>query len=522
MLTSCLEEAVDTSVVTKDRMSEIAAEKPDKVFSAQVAGMYNNLQQYVYSDLAHNYFGQKSFDYLTSLMGNDLVMTGRYNFSIYHYLLDYYQQNYAPTKNRWKEYYDCIANANNILGMISPDETNADVLQYKAIALGFRGYAYLQLANLYQFAYYTGADGTVWGKGEQYDHSQGLCVPLLLEDTEGNQPRSTVERVYEQIIGDLRTSYEIFKSIGKVKTATPTDFDGCVSATYLARAYMNKHEWDNAITYAQVVIDNFGVLTEEKDILQGFSSINLPDVVFASDITGDNSTVYMSFFSQMDPYSDGYAGIGVWRPAFKPLVDRIADNDVRLKWFCCDRSTGVDDGNGGRVTLLRDTKNQAPAEYLSVKFIGAGRDAILASNGEGDGTGWELGDYIYLRAEEAYLTKAEALAHKGSSEAVTALNDFMKTRQPDYNYVFTDKKSLIEEIIYQKRVEFWGEGLEWIDNRRLNIPVDRTDETWGEDNNNHLSSAKLYHDQEDKCMRYQIPISEIESNDMITSADQNQ
>ncbi len=34
----------------------------------------------------------------------------------------------------------------------------------------------------------------------------------------------------------------------------------------------------------------------------------------------------------------------------------------------------------------------------------------------------------------------------------------MKTRQPDYDYTFTNKADLIEEIIYQKRVEFWGEG----------------------------------------------------------------
>ena len=70
------------------------------------------------------------------------------------------------------------------------------------------------------------------------------------------------------------------------------------------------------------------------------------------------------------------------------------------------------------------------------------------------------------------MIKMEALAHKGSAEAVTELNSFMKTRQPDYNYTFTNKADLIEEIIYQKRVEFWGEGLEYIDNRRLNIPVD--------------------------------------------------
>ena len=52
------------------------------------------------------------------------------------------------------------------------------------------------------------------------------------------------------------------------------------------------------------------------------------------------------------------------------------------------------------------------------------------------------------------MIKMEALAHKSSAEAVTELNSFMKTRQPDYNYTFTNKADLIEEIIYQKRVEF--------------------------------------------------------------------
>ena len=100
--------------------------------------------------MSHNYFGQKSFDYLTSLMGNDMIMTGRFAMSMYHYLLDYWQQNYTPTNNRWKEYYRVIANANNILKLIDPSSEDPANLKYRAIALGFRGYAYLQLTYLYQ------------------------------------------------------------------------------------------------------------------------------------------------------------------------------------------------------------------------------------------------------------------------------------------------------------------------------------------------------------------------------------
>ena len=522
LTTSCINDADLTAYMSEGQRQEIASSDPEKVFSAAVAGMYNDMQQYVNVDLQDNYFGQKSFDYLTSLMGNDMIMTGRFGMSLYHYLLDYWQQNYDPTENRWREYYRVIANANHILELIDPADEDPTMRRYRAIALGFRGYAYLQLTYLYQHSYYTGADDTPWGHGAQYDFSQALCVPVITEHTEGDQPRSTVAKVYEQLLTDLTTAFDLFEELGMTHTSTPTDMDGCVVAMHLARANMVIHQWDDALRYAQVIIDNFQILQGESQILQGFSDITLPDVVFGADITADNSTVYQSWFSQMDAYGEGYAGIGVWRAAFKPLVDRIADNDIRLQWFCCDRTTGTDvpDGNGGtiRMTMLRDTETPAQVEYQSVKFIGAGRESILSGNG---GAGWELGDYIYLRSEEAYLMKAEILAHQNSGEAVSVLNSFMQTRQPDYNYTFTDKASLIEEINFQKRVEFWGEGIEYLDNRRLNILVDRTDDTWGADNNNHLSAGKLRAEQEDRVFLYQLPVSEIENNSMISPSEQN-
>lgn len=522
LTTSCINDADLTAYMSEGQRQEIASSDPEKVFSAAVAGMYNDMQQYVNVDLQDNYFGQKSFDYLTSLMGNDMIMTGRFGMSLYHYLLDYWQQNYDPTENRWREYYRVIANANHILELIDPADEDPTMRRYRAIALGFRGYAYLQLTYLYQHSYYTGADDTPWGHGAQYDFSQALCVPVITEHTEGDQPRSTVAKVYEQLLTDLTTAFDLFEELGMTHTSTPTDMDGCVVAMHLARANMVIHQWDDALRYAQVIIDNFQILQGESQILQGFSDITLPDVVFGADITADNSTVYQSWFSQMDAYGEGYAGIGVWRAAFKPLVDRIADNDIRLQWFCCDRTIGTDvpDGNGGtiRMTMLRDTETPAQVEYQSVKFIGAGRESILSGNG---GAGWELGDYIYLRSEEAYLMKAEILAHQNSGEAVSVLNSFMQTRQPDYNYTFTDKASLIEEINFQKRVEFWGEGIEYLDNRRLNIPVDRTDDTWGADNNNHFSAGKLRAEQEDRVFLYQLPVSEIENNSMISPSEQN-
>ena len=140
-LSSCIDDAEVTAYMTPDVKNEIASKDPDKVFAAAVAGFHSDIQSYVYANMSHNYFGQKSFDYLTSLMGNDMIMTGRFGMSLYHYLFDYWQENYNPTANRWRQYYRNIDNANKMIESISDDETNPAVLKYKATALALRGYS---------------------------------------------------------------------------------------------------------------------------------------------------------------------------------------------------------------------------------------------------------------------------------------------------------------------------------------------------------------------------------------------
>lgn len=526
LLSSCVDDADQSTYLTEQRRQELLGDDATGVIDAAVTAMYNDMQDYYMTDISHNYFGQKSFDYLTSLMGNDMVMTGRFDMSLNHYNCKYWAQSYAATANRWYEYYKCIDDANKILialNNVDPEGESSLMQKYRAEALGFRGRAYLQLSYLYQQSYYVGCEDTEWGKGEHYDYSESKCVPIVTDKTEGDQPLSTVKQVMKQVTDDLEACYKIYENLGEIKTAANTDFDGTVAAMYLARAYMIMHQWDKALVYANAVCDNYPVLENENDLLQGFSSLNLTDVVFGCDITADNASVYRSWFSQMDAYGAGYAAIGVWRAGYGPFVDKIADDDVRLKWFCCDRSTGVDI-EGKRVTLQRDLQRKARCEYQSVKFIGAGRDAVLANADAirrgGSAPGWELGDYIYLRSEEAYFMKMEILAHKNDLQgAKELLEQVMVTRQPSYEYKGDmTTQALIKEINFQKRVEFWGEGIEFLDNRRLNIPLDRTSE---DPHNNHYSGSRFKIDQESRQFRYQIPIKEIENNKKLTPDDQN-
>lgn len=504
-LTSCIKDAEVTAYVTPETKNEIASEDPGKIFDAAVAGIYNNVHASFLGQQSHNYFGQKGFDYLTSLMGNDMVMTGRYGMSLYHHIFDYWQENYGPAYYRWTENYQHIADANNILKSISADETKPEVLKYKALAQATRGYAYLHLSYLFQLPYYMGAEGTAWGMNTKYSGSNADApgVVIIKEDTDGDQPRSTVGEIYALILSDLTEAYDFFEANGMLYTPSHTDFDGLVVANYLMRTHMIMHNWTEAEKYAKVIVDT-APLGSAADLLQGFSDINLKNVIFGCDVTADNTGTYASFFSQMDMFGQGYAAIGVARVAHNYLTAAIADNDIRLDWFFNKR-------NFAKLCTEFGGQPSSLAFYdQSCKFIGAGRSVVYGN--------WHLGDEIFLRSEEAHFCLAEIYAHqKQYTKAIEVLENIMKIRQADYKYAGQQNVAeLVSEINLQKRIEFWGEGIEYLDNRRLNIPVDRTAE-----GTNHISWAQGVWTQDMPNFLYQIPIDEIDANTMIGPEDQN-
>lgn len=80
-----------------------------------------------------------------------------------------------------------------------------------------------------------------------------------------------------------------------------------------------------------------------------------------------------------------------------------------------------------------------------------------------------------MRVEEMYFIEAEALAaSQGVAAGVNALNSFMTTyRYPEYNCQATTLDDFRKELILQKRIEFWGEGIIFWDYKRLELPVKR-------------------------------------------------
>ena len=79
-----------------------------------------------------------------------------------------------------------------------------------------------------------------------------------------------------------------------------------------------------------------------------------------------------------------------------------------------------------------------------------------------------------------------------------------------YTCSATSEDDVIEEIIFQKRIELWGEGQTFFDIKRLNYSVDRT-----QDGSNFFDDARFKTSGRPAWMNWVIVISEQNSNNAL-------
>lgn len=95
----------------------------------------------------------------------------------------------------------------------------------------------------------------------------------------------------------------------------------------------------------------------------------------------------------------------------------------------------------------------------------------------GDYSTYEIGgatDFPIMRVEEMYFLKAEALLHtSGVAAADAAMEEIVKTRDPEYSCTATTQAEFLEEYEFQKGIEFWGEGINYFDAKRLEFGLHR-------------------------------------------------
>lgn len=416
-------------------------------------------------------FGIKAVDLGMDLRSNDMDMSRNTWFGAYN-LYDNVTLTHNDNDFIWEFFYKIINNANGIINTVDDDAPEESlVFKYKSYA--YRAIAYFYLIRIYQ---HTRADDST------------EAIPIDFGDFVG-QPNSSVGEVKQRILEDLTLAYNGLKDYSR---ASKEEVDATVVAAYLARYHLTYENWAEAETFADIAM-SVGAIS--SDIAHGFDELSLTEVIWGAKVTEATSEVYASFFSHMSQINDGYSGWNHFKTVNSKLYDQIPITDKRLSWFADQEYvpwTILVPGTWGHY-------NRTP-KYTSLKFISE------------PGPGVFIGDYIYLRNTEFYLTKAEALAQQNdatkTAQAQQVLYELNSVRDGSYIKSSKTGQGLIDEILLYRRIELWGDGVAFFDMARNGVGLNRKDGRL----NLVIPGGDLVIPALNDKMIFSIPLREVDAN----------
>lgn len=443
------------------------------------------------------------YNLMADCMGDDMVWvadgSGWYSFDAKYSVKSRYTSSMWRSYDLWYAGYIWVANANYI---IEAENTMAgsvaDVSNVIGQAYAIRAYAYFMLSQQFARTY----------KG----HENEKCIPLYTKATFAGttgQPRATNEEVYTQILSDINRAIELLENA--TARTNKSHIDYAVANQLKARICMVMNDWQGASDASKAAIEHTSAeLT--KDVTGGMNNINQSDVMWGAAISADQAEGWGSFLSHLDVVSfigseDQMYGVSAPKKINKSLYDSMGENDVRRAWWLPEQT----DVWG----------NNADNTYVQNKF----RFSDLSNY---------MGDMLWMRIEECYLTRAEAECRLGhDTEAQNLLKKFMSYR--DENFTTTkvgtglgaltsdSNSSLLAEIIKHRRIELWGEGHRIYDIKRLKQGFIRTKEDgWGEAYLVSTNATVRTDNPETYGWVLTIPQAEFDGNiNMDAVADQN-
>ncbi len=434
---------------------------PDRLQGA-IFGIYSKL--YEYGD--HDTFGKRSLDMYSDIQSGDMAMKK----SSYGWF-EMYERGYYYAYNRsyaWSFYYEII-NLTNICdiaiendvqaileGMTSGEEPTEVIAQngyYYGQILALRGWAYANLLDIYTDP-----------RDQQTADLDARALPIYIgkdvkADTLG-APLSTVQQAYDRVYEDLSAAIDLLDFYSQYnQRGSKLEIDVDVARLILAYAMLNhgdknyeiaagKNCYEIALEQAKAVIDGgkYPLLPYEELTTTGFSDVTAANWMWGQDVTVETTTALGSFFGQVDIHSYSYAAAGDTKGIDSKLYDEIAAKgwDARVNWF-----------NAGDVKFpyCPEGKFYSPKYKHVTDLDKVDRD-------------W-LCDNVFMRVEVAYLIAAEAAWSDGdNATAVAYLKQLCDERildgkDAEYNTWISSLSGtddVKKAIIYNWRVEMWGEG----------------------------------------------------------------
>ena len=501
----CIEETFPTgSTVTSEQLEASPNALQYLVNGIPSAMMASGTAGYASAYGYHADFGLPGIHLMTESMLEDFTISGELG---YFWFGAFFQNtamgaDYIYSAYFWDCYYGWIKLANDIIARAGEvtDETDQTVINALGQAYAYRAMCYLDLARLYE-----PKDNKYAPVGEEI---KGLTVPIVTEDTTEEiakyNPRADREQMYDFIFSDLQMAEKYLSATDNSYT-NPTL--GAVYGMY-ARAYVelgaaddkiDRNAYEKAYEYADLAIKTSGKtpLTWQQwmDPQTGFNSGNSNNSwIWGLTLSVENASNIITNVAHLAPEAVwGYSILSL--PSVnKALYDRISYDDFRIMSWLDPEYTwhpghenynpsnsyqfaGMDDPLAGFeqwniYTAYDYFLSQGAAPYVNLKFRPAGGQCVEYTEGN-------VADHVLMRVEEMYFIRIEAALRKKTASGLDAakklLNEFMQTyRYSSYDCSsITSETAFIQEMMLQKRIEFWGEGILFFDYKRLNQGITR-------------------------------------------------
>jgi len=424
-------------------------------------------------------YGIPAIHLATEYMLDDCVILGEpgYNQFYYYYYNSYQGPRYYICSYFWLAYYTYIKACNDAIKLIGTPST-PDLEKYLGQAYAFRAMCYLDLARLYE---------AKENKYTDVSSVKNLTVPKVTEETteeaSRNNPRLPRKDMYEFIISDLKKAFKLLDGKEADYKAPCADaVRGLLARTYLEMGYWGETEDANylalAATEARAVIDGAAYeplsQAEWEDPTNGFNSgKSNSSWILGLTLDSQNTNNLCNFTAIFS--NEASWGYGPYTFPGIPAVtySKIATGDFRQHSWYDPASSYAYKLNGTAAEqkhLLENAAHTCKDGYFGLKFRPA----------QGQVSNYTTGccaDHPLMRVEELYFIEMEAKASAGDvAAAKTLLKDFMDLRVLDGTYscdAITTAEEFIEEMMFQKRIEFWGEGILMYDYKRLNKGIVR-------------------------------------------------
>ncbi|MCD8312983.1 MAG: RagB/SusD family nutrient uptake outer membrane protein [Bacteroidales bacterium] len=286
--------------------------------------------------------------------------------------------------------------------------------------------------------------------------------------------------------------------------------------------------WQKAASYVEQAINTSGCtpLTEDQwtDPDNGFNNRNSQSSWMWATTLSEQSTYSSSFpFTMIMGTETTYSSYGwrVGRSLDRRMYERLSDNDFRKKsWlapnFFYESENQVEgeeylvekDEDGNFINNKWGAVDSSTQSDYNDNYSGFGpnnyqyrlntspswiRSRIRNGNGfvawpwlyvnikfrphNGAYSEYYVGtatDFPIMRIEEMYFLQAEIAAHTQSvSTACSLLENIVQTRNPGYSFSASSYEDFLEEYAFQKEIEFWGEGVNYFDAKRLELGIHR-------------------------------------------------